>query len=115
VYRTGSFHRGRLHLAGPAFRTRYPLVIRERVFVGPRVYRHYPWGRLRRHHGPQRVRAAEAPRARSGTPAGKGVGWRVSPGSPPRLGRDPTTARRWDENNPRNFLLDREGPRANTD
>jgi hypothetical protein len=39
VYRTERVHRGTLHLGGPAFRSRYPPVIRERVFVGPRVYR----------------------------------------------------------------------------
>jgi surface antigen len=43
VYRSGSVHRGRRYLDGREFRHRYPLTIRERVFVGPRVYDHYRW------------------------------------------------------------------------
>jgi surface antigen len=49
VYRSGHVHHGRRYLNGPAFRHRHPSRIRERVFVGPPVYRHYPWRHRRRH------------------------------------------------------------------
>ncbi|MBE0596696.1 MAG: hypothetical protein IH614_05465, partial [Desulfuromonadales bacterium] len=40
VYRSGHLHRGHHYLSGRDFRHRYPLGVRERVFVGPRIY-HY--------------------------------------------------------------------------
>ena len=43
VYRSGHAYRGRYYLDGPAFRHRHPLYVRERLFIGPGVYRHYPW------------------------------------------------------------------------
>jgi surface antigen len=43
VYRSGRLHRGSYYLDGRRFRQRYPFVIRERVFVGPRVYDRFHW------------------------------------------------------------------------
>lgn len=51
VYRGGHIHRGRPYLRGPVFWQRYRHPIRERIFVGPRIHRHYDrdWSR-REHH-----------------------------------------------------------------
>jgi surface antigen len=43
VYRSGHSYRGRYYLDGRQFWHRHPLHVRERVFVGPRVHRHYHW------------------------------------------------------------------------
>jgi len=43
VFRSGRLHHGSFFLEGRPFRQRYPLIIRERVFVGPRVYDRFRW------------------------------------------------------------------------
>lgn len=43
VYRSGHVYHGRRYLDGRDFRKRHPLVVRKKVFVGPRVYDHYRW------------------------------------------------------------------------
>ena len=37
VFRSGNLHRGRLYLDGHSFRNRYPLKVRSRVNLGPRI------------------------------------------------------------------------------
>jgi surface antigen len=49
VYRRGHLHHGSYYLAGRDFRRRHPVVIRERVFVGPRVYERYRWREVWKH------------------------------------------------------------------
>lgn len=49
VYRSGYRHHGSYYLAGGDFRRRHPVVIRERVFIGPRVYDRYRWREVWRH------------------------------------------------------------------
>jgi surface antigen len=41
VYRSGSHYWGRVYRDGRDFRYRYPIVVRERVYVGPRVHDYY--------------------------------------------------------------------------
>lgn len=43
VYRGGSHHWGRVYRDGRDFRHRYPIVVRERVYVGHRVHDYYRW------------------------------------------------------------------------
>ncbi|MFU8857727.1 MAG: RT0821/Lpp0805 family surface protein [Deferrisomatales bacterium] len=43
VYRSGYPYHGRYYLPRRDFRHRHPLVIREKVFVGPRIYDRYRW------------------------------------------------------------------------
>jgi len=47
VYRSGHLYRGSYYLDGRSFRHRHPLHIRERVYVGPRVWDHHRWYRER--------------------------------------------------------------------
>jgi hypothetical protein len=58
VFRSGRLHHGSFFLEGRRFRQRYPLVIRERVFVGPSVYDRFHWrgGRDRLDFGDRRGR-----------------------------------------------------------
>lgn len=58
VYRSGRLYRGLFYLSGTEFHHRHPRKIRQRVFVGPRVYNYYPWRKVWKHrerfehHGP---------------------------------------------------------------
>lgn len=49
VYRSGHLHRGSYYLDGRSFRHRHPLHIRERVYVGPRIWDHHRWQHEREH------------------------------------------------------------------
>jgi surface antigen len=49
VHRGKHVHHGRRYLTGPALRGRYPYVVRERVWVGPGIHRHYARGKHGEH------------------------------------------------------------------
>jgi surface antigen len=80
VYRVGRIHYGSHYLDASRFRNRHPLDIRKRVYVGPRVHRHYH-GRDGREHR-RREEYRERDRRREGDrPDGR---W----SDPDRSGRD---------------------------
>jgi surface antigen len=49
VHRGGQIYRGSYFLDGPAFRYRYPLVIRERIYLGHHIWDRHHWYRERGH------------------------------------------------------------------
>ncbi len=49
VYRGGHRYRGSFYLNGRNFRHRYPMHIRERVFIGPHFHRNHGWYRQYEH------------------------------------------------------------------
>lgn len=65
VYRSGHLHRGSYYLDGRSFRHRHPLHIRERVYVGPRIWDHHRWHREREHRGQRDFRERRDYRDRS--------------------------------------------------
>ncbi len=43
VFRRGSLYYGAYYLDGPSFRYRYPVYVRSRVYMGPRIFSHHRW------------------------------------------------------------------------
>ncbi|HSH70262.1 MAG TPA: RT0821/Lpp0805 family surface protein [Deferrisomatales bacterium] len=65
VHRSGHRHPGLYFLDGGEFRHRYPFTIHEHIFVGPRVYDHYPWRDSREHRGRDDRRGGDNHRVRN--------------------------------------------------